>query len=267
MGPPGKQQIKLEVIISYLKYLLKAKTLHGTHSPFVYNFLENVVYNKSRHPDFEKIECLRKSLLENNDVIEITDYGAGSRKNKRNKRSIASIARISVKSKKYSELLYRICEWLNPEFTIELGTSLGITSAYLSIKSKHVITIEGCPSIANIARENFKKLKIENIQLINNTFDQCLNDELEKTNGCKTLYYIDGNHRKDATIRYFENIINSAGENDILIFDDIHWSAEMEDAWHYICNHNKTTVSIDLFQLGIIFLHRIQVKENFVIRF
>jgi predicted O-methyltransferase YrrM len=255
------------VFISYIKHLLQANTLHGTHSPFVYSFLENVVYKKSKHPSFDKIEKLRNKLLHNQNEIEINDFGAGSRIHKNNKRSISSIARISVKPKKYCELLYRICQWQKTENVLELGTSLGITSTYLSLAANNVITIEGCKNIASVAKQNFEKLNLNNIQLINNNFDNCLNIELEKIKSQKNLYYIDGNHKKDATIKYFETILQYATEADILIFDDIHWSKEMEDAWENICRHPKAIVTIDLFQLGIVFLHNTQVKENFKIRF
>jgi predicted O-methyltransferase YrrM len=255
------------VIISYIKHLLKAKTLHGTHSPFVYSFLKNVVYQKNHHPDFKKIELLRKELLKNNTKIIINDYGAGSRINKSKQRSISSIARTSVKSKKYSELLYRICLWHQPEYVLELGTSLGITSAYLSLAAKNIVTIEGCKNIASIARENFKKLNLKNIQLINDKFDNCLNIELEKIKNQRKIIFVDGNHKKEPTINYFNCILNNITEKDILIFDDIHWSKEMEEAWLFICNHPTTTVTIDLFQLGIVFFHKHQAKQNFKIRF
>lgn len=255
------------LILSYIKHLFQANTLHGTHSPFVYAFLENVVYAKQANPDFIKIEALRKELLHRNEVIEINDFGAGSKIYKKNKRSISSIARISVKPKKYCELLYRICNWHKPENVLELGTSLGITAAYFSLASNKVITIEGCKNIASIAFENFKKLHINNIALINEVFDYCLNNELGKIKGKNNIYYIDGNHKKEATISYFETILKNASEHDILIFDDIHWSGEMENAWEYICKHPKAIVTIDLFQLGIVFLHNTQAKQNFKIRF
>lgn len=253
--------------LSYIKHLVQANTLHGTHSPFVYSFLENVVYEKKTNPDFLKIEALRKELLHRNTKIEINDFGAGSRIHKNNKRSISSIARISVKPKKYCELLYRICQWHQTENVLELGTSLGISTAYLSLAAKNVISIEGCKNIASIARENFKYLNLSNIELINDTFDNCLNTELEKIKGKKNIYYVDGNHKKEATISYFESIIKNATEHDILIFDDIHWSKAMEEAWDYICKQHKAVVTIDLFQLGIVFLHKKQAKENFKIRF
>lgn len=255
------------MLISYIKHLLKANTLHGTHSPFVYSFLQNVVYKKKQHPDFKKIELLRHELLHKQTKIEINDFGAGSRIYKNNERSIASITRISVKPKKYCELLYRICQWHKTENVLELGTSIGITSAYLSLAAKKIITIEGCKNIASVAKENFKKLNLNNIQLINNTFDNCLNIELEKIKNQKNMIYIDGNHKKEPTISYFESIIKYTTENDILIFDDIHWSDEMEEAWKHICNHPKAIVTIDLFQLGIAFMHTSQVKEHFKIRF
>ena len=81
------------------------------------------------------------------------------------------------------------------------------------------------------------------------------------------MAFIDGNHQKKPTINYFEEILKYANNNTIFIFDDIHWSQGMESAWEYIKAHEKTTLTIDLFFLGIVFIKSELSKENFIIRF
>ena len=63
-------------------------------------------------------------------------------------------------------------------------------------------------------------------------------------------------------------LIKKTDENSILIFDDIHWSEEMELAWKEIQNHPLVTVTIDLFFIGIVFFRKENiVKQHFQINF
>ena len=79
--------------------------------------------------------------------------------------------------------------------------------------------------------------------------------------------FIDGNHRKEATLNYFNWCMPKLSENGILIFDDIYWSKGMKEAWQEIKMHPQVTVTIDLFWIGLVFIRPGQVKENFKIRF
>lgn len=80
------------------------------------------------------------------------------------------------------------------------------------------------------------------------------------------LIYIDGNHQKEATLRYFEELLATVHNDSVMIFDDIHWSKEMEEAWVEIKLHPQVKVTIDTFQWGLVFFRREQEKEHFVIR-
>ena len=80
------------------------------------------------------------------------------------------------------------------------------------------------------------------------------------------LIYFDGNHRKQPTLDYFEALLPTITNDTVWIFDDIHWSKEMEEAWKIIQKHPKVTVTIDTFQWGFVFFRREQPKEHFIIR-
>ena len=80
------------------------------------------------------------------------------------------------------------------------------------------------------------------------------------------LIYFDGNHSKQATLNYFELLLPTITNDSVWIFDDIHWSQDMEQAWGVIKNHEKVTVTIDTFHWGIVFFRKEQQKECFVIR-
>ena len=78
--------------------------------------------------------------------------------------------------------------------------------------------------------------------------------------------YFDGNHQKEPTIDYFEQCLEAAHDDSIFIFDDIHWTSSMEDAWKFIKNHKNVTISIDSFKWGMVFFRKGQVKEHFTLR-
>ncbi len=258
------------LIKNYIKYKLfsRHKYGHGIHSPFVFDFIVNVLNKKVTNNDFKDIEILRKELKSNKSLINVTDLGAGSKKSKSNYRKIKDIAKYSVESRKNAELIYKICNYYNCKNVLELGTSLGITSCYIAMSNKKSInltTIEGCKNIASIAQDNFNKLSVDNIKLIVNNFDYELNNQVKNNNF--DLIYFDGNHKYKATIFYFNTALKYSKSNSIFIFDDIYWSPEMTKAWNEIKSNDKVKVSIDLFNLGIIFFKDGLSKQDFVIRY
>ncbi len=259
---------KIRFAFRYLQYLLKARTRHGTHSPFVYSLLEEVIYDTGHFYVFDEIESLRKKLLRDKRTINIKDFGAGSKVNSSPTRKIQDIVRNSAKADKYGELMFRLIQKFKPETLLELGTSLGISTIYQASaapKSK-LITMEGCPETAAIGKENFEKLKLNNIEIIVGNFDETLSTTLNKITKLDYAFF-DGNHRKAPTLAYFNQCLSKVHNDSIFIFDDIHWSDEMEEAWEEIKANPSVTVTIDLFFVGLVFFRKEQKKENFVIRY
>ncbi|MEP6681617.1 MAG: class I SAM-dependent methyltransferase [Parafilimonas sp.] len=260
-----------QLALKYVKYQLTASNGngHGVHSPFVFEFIKNILNDKREFDCFRYIESLREQLKSNPAEINVPDFGAGSRKQLNNKRKISAIANSSLKPKKYSQLLFRIVHYYKPLSILEIGTSLGITTSYLSFANPKadVITMEGAPEVASIAHANFKRLNLSNIKVIEGNFDKTLPFVISQLS-LVNFAFIDGNHRKEPTLNYFHQLISLSTHSSIFIFDDIHWSKEMEDAWNEIKQHHLVTLSIDLFFIGIVFFRTEQkVKEHFTIRF
>jgi len=252
----------------YLTYLLKAKDEHSLHSPFLFDLYENIIDSFAEYYKYKGIEAVREEMLLSDKIIEVTDLGAGSRISKSNTRKVSSIAKHAVKQDKYGKLLFRLVNHFKPKIILELGTSLGITTCYLATthSENKVITFEGCPNISSIAKNNFKKLELKNITQIEGDFDEKLPNELAKLDSVDFVY-IDGNHRKKSTLAYFRQILSKSNNDTILIFDDIHWSTGMEEAWEDVKSSKEVSITIDLFYLGIVFLRKEQVKQDFVLKF
>ena len=255
-------------IFKYIYYFLTSKNEHYIHGPFIFRFVTQIIYGKTPDDYCYNIEELRKNLCQSETIIHINDFGAGSNINKSIKRKIKDIAKNSAKNQKFGELLYRIVKTYKPKKSVELGTSLGVSTCYLAKANPEgrIFTFEGCEETADIAKKNFKKLNLKNIKIILGNFNSTLEKELKRLKTID-LAFIDGNHQEYATISYFEECLNHSHNNTLLVFDDIHWSKGMENAWKYIKKHPKTTVTIDLFFIGIVFLRRELSKEHFTIRF
>jgi predicted O-methyltransferase YrrM len=254
-------------IKSYLKFLWNSKNEHAVHSPFVFSLLTKCFYDKKQKPEYSILKKYRKSLFSNKSFIEVTDFGAGSKVFKSNKRQISKIAKTAGISPKRAELLFRISNYFQPKNILEIGTSLGLATSALALgnpKSK-VITVEGCPNTANIAKNQLNEFDCTNVENIISEFESFLiSENLQSTT--YNLIYFDGNHSKKATLNYFELLLPTIDNDSVWIFDDIHWSPEMEETWEIIKNHPKVKVTIDTFQWGLVFFRREQEKEHFIIR-
>jgi len=253
-------------IVSYIQFLLKSKNQHGVHSPFVFDLLTKCLYQKSSLQGFNSLETYRKQLLQNKEMIQVTDFGAGSRIFKSNERKVSDIAKHAGISKKRSQLLVRLMHYFQFESVLELGTSLGIsTAAFAFGNSKStIVSLEGCPETAHTAQNMFDNFQLKNISLKIGNFEETLPKVLK--NNVFDCIYFDGNHSKEATLQYFEACLPHVHNDSLLLFDDIHWSKDMEEAWETIKNHPKVQVSIDTYQWGFVFLRKEQQKEHFTIR-
>ncbi len=252
----------------YLLHRLKAKGRHGIHSPFVYRLIDSVIYDFKAKKVYEAIENRRKSLIIDNRIISVTDLGAGSHVNNNRQKKIGDIAKNALKPAKLAQLLYRLAADSKPRNIIELGTCLGITTLYLQqgAPTAKIYTLEGCPQTAGVASESFTATNAESVNLITGNFDDTLPPVINTLSELDFVF-IDGNHQKEATLKYFNWCLPKVNENTVLIFDDIYWSEGMKEAWNQIKANPQVTVTIDLFWIGLVYFKPGQAKEDFYLRF
>lgn len=253
----------------YLHYFLTASNGkgHGVHSPFVYELIRNVLMDKEIYPIYTIAEQYRKRLLNDETLIEVKDLGAGSRVHATKKRKICDIARTSLKSAKFGKLLFRLAKYYQYKNILEFGTSLGVTTTYLSGTDSRIITMEGADTVADQAAQHFNRLGNADIKIIRGNFDHTLSAALN-TMPSIDMAFIDGNHRYEPTITYVSQLLPHLHEYSCLILDDIHWSSEMEKAWEDVKKLPEATLTIDLFFIGLVFFRNdFYQKQHFSIRF
>ena len=257
----------LKHLVRFIKYYFRAKTVYDVHSPFVYEFTEQVLEDDRWYYAFDEIEVVRKYMLKDQRKIHITDLGAGSQVDKKKERTIASLAKYSANQPFVCQLLFKIVNLYKPKKMLELGTSLGISTQYQAAASLNgkMTTVEGCPGTAHLAAGNFNILKAGNIDLLKGNFDEKLPEVLAQIKKVDYVFF-DGNHREEPTMRYFEQCLQFTHDKSVFVFDDIHWSDGMEAAWERIKNHPNVTVTIDLFFFGVVFFRKEnKVKEHYTL--
>ena len=273
---------RLVFIYNYFIYRLRAINEHGVHSPFVYDLLTNVIYNRNRYYCFKKIKNVREQFLQSKKTICINetywDTLSGSNnecisacsKGKTNtiEKKAWQLAKQITIPPVYSQLLFRLTNHFQPSKIIELGTSLGFHTAYLAAAGSEidVITLEENKEIADIIKQNYKQLKLKNIEQKTGRIDTVLAEVLT---GCPTLNFVlfNGNHCKQETLNHFHLCLEKANDASIFVFEGMNTSPEMKKAWNEIKNNALVTVTLDLFYLKIVFFRKEQVKQHFLIKF
>jgi len=257
----------IKYLFEFLSYRIRRphRKGHGVHSPFQFDFINQVLHKKiSKNQDIVKIEGLKRNLLKDNTIIEVEDFGAGSLRISGKYRKISQVTRNSSTSPKYGRLLFNLVNHYKPDVIIELGCCLGFGTMYMAMANKNgkVYTVDGSQELIKKALQNFERLQFSNIFPTHGIFDNVLPSIL-KENGKFDLAFVDGNHRKDAMLSYFNLLLPYAHSGSIIVFDDIRWSEEMELGWQEIKDNPDIKLSLDLFQMGIVFFNEKLNKQHF----
>ena len=273
-----KKNAYLYRVSTWLKHYLTAWNTggEGVHSPYLFEWVRMVMSDKHAYRVWEDIESVRARMLVSDQVVEFVDYGSGvGRKGEgaKGEKRVKDIAKGSLARAKYAQMLFRLVNWLGHQLReenrgltiVELGTSLGVTTAYLAgvdTRDK-VYTYEGCEAVAKIAKENWNVLGMNNISCLVGPIDA---EHLRGGLGYIDVAFVDANHTYEASMRYFDVLAQKIHEKSVVVMDDIHHSEEMERAWKEICADERVTSTIDLYQMGLVFFDKHYWKRNYRMR-
>lgn len=260
---------KSKLVPNYLIHKLTAKSPvgHGVHSPFVYNFIRDVIRDDKNVTPPVLIEAIHKDNLGSNAPISLQTLGAKSLSLSESS-ALSSVVKHSSVTPKTGRLLYRISHWANPRYILEIGTSVGISTMYIASASPFAktTTLEGNSDKVKQAHQNFSVAGLNNITLIEGDFNQTLNMALSAKPRLDLVFF-DGNHQTEPTLHYFKQCLELSHDKSVFIFDDIRWSKEMFNTWQIIKKHKSVSVSIDLFSMGILFFREGIAKQHFKVNF
>ncbi len=260
----------VESVTRYLRYAMKARSGFGIHSPFVFGFYNKVLLNGEELPEYRQVEKIRRDLTSFTRFIKRNDLGAKAGDFSCDHRfaRVKDVVRRSAVSPRNGQFLFRLVRETRPLTLLEFGTSLGISTMYLSLAApkSRIITMEGCIDSAGLARENFDRAGLNNIKILHGNFEHTLDEALAALHALDFVFF-DGNHRYASTMHYFESCMKHITPRSVFVFDDIHWSPEMEKAWTAIRLHPAVKVTIDLYQMGVVFFRTELSKEDFILRY
>ncbi|MBL0096658.1 MAG: class I SAM-dependent methyltransferase [Bacteroidetes bacterium] len=258
----------LQLIIDFAEYYISATNRHGLQGPFAYQLNEAVFRHDRREAVHKEIEATRDHLLQNHRKINVLDFGAGFGGKVYKERAISYITKNSSKPPRYARMLYRLVNHLKPKLMLELGTSVGISALYQSAGNPQgrMITMEGCPETAALARASVQQFPSLNIEIVEGAFEESLPQLLTKIDQIDYLF-IDGHHRLEPTLNYINLCYPKLSADAVIVVDDINWSPEMQEAWKQLKADKRFTLSIDVFMIGLLFVNKNLSKEDFVIRY
>ncbi|WP_317127662.1 O-methyltransferase [Hymenobacter rigui] len=235
----------------------------------MFGLYAHVINHDGHFTAYDVVENRREELRHDATAIQVRDFGAGSRTGAGRTRRLRDITRTAAKPPELGQLLFRLTNHFQPRTVVELGTSLGLTTSYLALANSRarVLTFEGCPATAAVARQTFAATGVQNAEIEEGNLDETLEPALAALAAPVDFAFFDGNHRYEPTLRYFNLMNRYRTEHSVFVLDDIHWSAEMEQAWEAICQHPDVTLTIDLFYIGLVFFRRNQPRQHFTLRF
>ena len=238
----------------YLRHRLTAwnTTGEGIHSPYLFAIVRFILRDENSYYCFADIERRREQLKACSDELEMLDFGSGG------------------SSPQIAQALFRLVRFMGenekrPLQILELGTSLGVTTAYMaSVDSRNrVVTLEGSEAVLKIAQANWRTLRLENIEWHRGNIDDTLyiyaRERLD-------LAYVDANHTYEATKRYVDYLLPRMNEKGVIAIDDIYHSPEMEQAWRELKDDPRVTTSMDLYHVGLLFVDPHYLKRHYRIR-
>ncbi len=264
-------QQRIIYAFKFLRYRLFARHRkgHGIHSPFLFKLVHQVWQQEIPPADEQKMKHLARSNPSDHAIVDCNRAGAGSHISQKKMRRISSIFQSSGIPNRYGRLLHRVTAFYQPQLVLEFGTSLGISSAWMALgcPRARVYSVEAVPALAEKARQNHQEIDVQNIQVVTMDFNALIHkNELPQAASC--LIFIDGDHTFKATLELFKYAVqNFYSEQLVVIIDDIHWSAGMEQAWKQIQQHERVRVTLDIFRMGLVFFDSNLSRQNFIIKY
>lgn len=241
-----------------LAFYRRAQTKYQLHSPFIFGLADAVLEDRRLFYAYRDVEAVREAMRNSQTLLSVTDYGtgAGSQPGMEQTRALGQLVRRAASAPEQGRRLFRLVNWARPATMLELGTGAGVGAMYMAAAAREAtfVSLEGSAALAGVARTNLELLGLKKAQIISGAFEKTLPEALSLLSSVDFIY-IDGNHRSTPTLQYFEQCLPFAHDRTVFVFDDIHWSPDMSEAWRQLQAHPRTTLTVDLYDVALVFIN------------
>lgn len=246
---------------------MRSRSAKSFHSPYLFELFTKSLADDRHFYVYDELAVLIDTCARSDRMLPIVDYGAGSQLNNKTHRALRSITKSVRRPLWQYRWLFQLMQHVKPARVLELGSSLGFSTLAMAkgALQSTIHTLEGAPALVVQARQHFEWAGLSNIRQYEGPFKDTLPEALSKATGFDFVL-LDGHHTEVATIDYFNQILPHCSDSSILWVDDIYWSKGMTNAWHVLRQHTKVSISIDLYDFGLLFLRPGKEKEHFVLR-
>ena len=219
---------------SYLKYLMQRKSKYSIHSPFVYDFMVKVLYDKGSNRDYDLM--LRVSHL-----VDGKRFATRSRR-------------------KQARFLYRLVGYLEPETVLSFGKVSALNTSALALGNLQTkVYLEQSTEFL----ETLSSMGVVNVNLIHPDADE--EEQLERYNTGFVLYGLED--FGEDNWNNLEDGMAQADDDTVLVFEGIHHSRRTEAAWEAIKEGEGVTLTMDLYTMGLVFFREGIEKQDFVLKY
>lgn len=267
----------LQAAIGRRKLNISSRELAACTDPFLRRLAK--VFDETAHARFSRdeqlwmdnIERLRGELFNSDDILTITDFGAGEggkgtpTEGRIIRRTVGDVCRSSSGRPLWCRLFFKLVREFRPDVCFELGTSLGISAAYFAAAGQlnqqgNVVTLEGAEALVVQAKKNLANLSLSNVNFVTGRFQDTLSGALQQYAPIQ-IAFLDGHHDRNATLAYLDQIVPFLADNAVVILDDVKWSKGMREAWSIIQEQPRFKTTVDLFEIALCVFDRSGTKE------
>jgi len=224
---------------SYLKYYFKSKTKYQIHSPFVFDFVQEVLEDQRNYYYFNTIKHFVKRVA--GDTTPIIDPLASLNT------KVNVLAKEQHLSSNIGQLLFKSINHYQPNIIVEFGTGLGLNTLYQCTPSTKSLfhTFETSKALAQVAQENFHILGIRHVQLHVGPI------ESNATSLLSTLAAPDTS--------FLQTLLETSHPKSMFVINKPHTKGKAH--WNWFCQQEAITLTLDLYDIGIAF-KRVEQKER-----
>lgn len=214
-----------------LLYKIRHHKGHGIHSPFVFGFINRVIEEKTAYYAYNEIKSYLNKFP---DVKQPED--------------------------KVSQLYFKVVNYFNPQNILELGSGTGVNSLYISAVSAgcNCTCVEQDPNKYKVAKEIYQDWE-RNI-----TFSPQIPFNISHPFDC---IFINLKNYKDSIETIKEFLLSNVNSNGFVFVDGIRTNKTQQMLWKMLIQDQRVTISMDLFEIGILFFNTKYIKRNYKLSF